>query len=288
MSTDPTAAVLDGLALQRATGAPALACLAGYRAVAGPGPGSTLTAAVDAAGTAGPTDLAMLVDLAAGAAIRAQVGAGRRLATTAMAVHLLGALPPTAGLAVHVPEVVARERSALATGTVLAGGEAIGHASVAFALLGDGLTPIPWEHAGPVPARSSALREDELTADERAGLAHVRSAGAHSWSEAVLRGATSVGAEGLELRPTGLLTNRAGGVQGGVLVGLAVLAAQAGDGGDVLSSVQVDFVAPATVGEPVLARVDALRSGRRSRLARVGLVQLGGLVVAATVGLRTT
>jgi hypothetical protein len=285
VTAPPTAAVLDGLALHRATGAPALACLAGYRSVDRTRPGTTLAAAADAAGAAGSTDLAMLVDLAAGAAIRSRIGGDRRLATTSLAVHLLGALPPTADLAVHVPEVAELGRLAVASTTVLAGAEVVGTGSVAFAVLGDGLPPIPWEQAGPTP--HGPLREEDLTPDEQDGLRHSRSAGARSWSEAVLRGSTQRSPAGLVLRPSTLMANRVGGVQGGVLVGLAVLAAEAPDGSSVLGSVQVDFVSAATVDASVTARVEVLRESRRSRLLRVALVQSDTLVVAATVGLRT-
>ena len=288
MTDGHTAAVLDGFALHRATGAPALACLAGCRAVDGPRPGTTLGAAVDAAGLAGATDLAMLVDLAAGAEIRARLGRDRRLATTALAVHLLGPLPATAGLTVHVPEVEVRGRSAVAGTRVVAGGAVLGHGSVAFTVLGGGLTPIPWERPHPTeadPAPPGPLREEDLTADEQDALRHTRSTGGHSWSEAVVRGSTTRGPDGLVLRPTGLLANRAGGVQGGVLVALAVLAARAPVGSGVLGSVQVDFVSAATVDAPVLARPEVLREGRHSRLVRVDLVQGGTLVVTATVGL---
>lgn len=285
MTDHPTAVVLDGLALHRATGAPALACVAGYRSVDRTGPGTTLGAAAAATGVAGPTDLAMLVDLAAGAAIRSRIGGDRRLATTSLAVHLIGALPPTADLAVHVPEVAELGRLAVASTTVLAGGEVLGTGSVAFTVLGDGLPPIPWEQAGPTPA--VPLDEEDLTPDERDGLRHCRSAGTRSWSEAVLRGSTQRSSAGLELHPSTLMANRAGGVQGGVLVGLAVLAAEAPDGSSALGSVQVDFVSAATVDAPVKARVEVLRESRRSQLLRVALVQSDVLVVAATVGLRT-
>lgn len=284
MTVDPTGAVLEGLALQRATGAPALACLVGCRAVEGGRTGTALGAGADAAGSAGPTDLAMLMDLAAGAAVRARIGGGRRLATTSLAVHLLNALPRTAELVVCADGAVVGGRLAVAGTIVLAAGEVLGHGSVAFAVLGEGLPPIPWEHDAPVP--TVVLAEDELTMDERVGLQQIRCADARSWSEAVLRGSTRRGPAGLELQPSTLMANRAGGVQGGVLVGLAALAAERPDEGTTLSSMQVDFAAAATLEAPVRARVEVLRRGRRSRLVRVDLLQEDYLVVAATVVLR--
>lgn len=284
MTVDPTSAVLEGLALHRATGAPALACLVGCRAVQDGHPGTALGTGSGAAGSAGPTDLAMLMDLAAGAAVRSRIGGGRRLATTSLAVHLLDALPRTADLVVRADHAVADERLAVAGTIVLSAGEVLGHGSVAFAVLGEGLPLIPWEHNDPVP--TVVLAEGELTMDERVGLQHVRGADARSWSEAVLRGSTRRGPAGVELRPSTLMANRAGGVQGGVLVGLAVLAAEPPDEGTTLSSVQVDFAAAATLEAPVRARVEVLRTGRRSRLVRVDLLQEDYLVVAATVVLR--
>lgn len=113
----------------------------------------------------------------------------------------------------------------------------------------------------------------------------VRDAGPLSWSEALLQGGCTRGGTSMVLQPSPLMANRAGGVQGGVLVGLAVLAATGP--AEALAGVHVDFASPATVSAEIHACITALRQGRRSRLLRVDLVQDDVLVAAATVTLRT-
>ena len=107
-----TARLRAGLARSRATGAPWLACAAGVQAVRQPGscagsdtllgysPGSGQVGSV---GPAGPTDLAVLADLALGASVRACLGLDRRLATVSMTIQLANGVPDASQLRVRAP-----------------------------------------------------------------------------------------------------------------------------------------------------------------------------------------
>ncbi|MEO6882134.1 MAG: acyl-CoA thioesterase domain-containing protein [Mycobacteriaceae bacterium] len=245
-------------------------------------------------GRAGVTDLAMLVDLAAGAALRAELGADRRLATTALDVQLLSPLPDLDQLVARATTSASDGRRGTAGVELLAGGAALGHAVVAFAVLGGGLPPVPWEQPSGTPDYVVAGAEDALDPAGRTALAQVRDAGALSWSEALLQGGcTRAGTSSTVLQPSPLMANRAGGVQGGVLVGLAVLAAAGSvENAGQLDAVHVDFAAAASVSTEISASVATLRHGRRSQLRRVDLHQDTEheekvLVAAATVALRT-
>ncbi len=278
MDTTTTDRVLRGLAVHRACGAPALACLA--ELTRREGPGTTLAPAPDAPGATSGTDLATVVDLAAGAELRALLGGDQRLATSVLALHLAGPLPPLAQLAVRAEGVVVRGRRTVVGVTVLGAGEPVGRGTAAFTVVGDGLTPIPWELGGGVTVVVE-LGAHELTDDERAVLGLGRR---DSWADQLLVAAVGTGADGLQLVPTSLMVNRAGGVQGGVLAGFAVRAAGEGE----LASLQLDFLSAAVVERPVVAGVRVLRETRRSRTVLVELEQAGELVATASVGLRRT
>lgn len=244
--------------------------------------------AADGPGLAGVTDLAMLADLAAGAALRGELGADRRLATTALDVQLRGPLPGLDQLVARAVTPTTDGRRGTAGVELLAHGAALGHAVVAFAVLGGGLPPVPWEQPAGAAEAIVARSEAALDETERAALALVRAAGGLSWSEALLRGACTRLGTSTVLRPSSLMANRAGGVQGGVLVGLAVLAATgSADNAGQLDAVHVDFAAPASVSTEISASVSTLRRGRRSQLQRVDLHQEKVLVAAATVTLGT-
>lgn len=242
----------------------------------------------DGPGRAGVTDLAMLVDLAAGAALRADLGADRRLATTALDVQLLAPLPGLDQLVARAATSATDGRRGTTGVELLANDAALGHAVVAFAVLGGGLPPVPWEQPPGAADDVAARTEEALDPPGRTALAQVRSAGPLSWSEALMQGAcTRVGASTV-LRPSPLMANRAGGVQGGVLVGFAVLAATGSvENAGQLDAVHVDFAAAASVSTEISASVTTLRHGRRSQLQRLDLHQDDVLVAAATVALRT-
>lgn len=269
-------------ALSRASGAPLLACLAGLRPV---GPTAvTLALAADAPGTAGGTDLGVLADLALGAGVRAALGLDRRLATASLTVGLDGPLPAAAALRVHVPPLrVGAGPLALAAGTLLSGGGQVGLCAAAFAPQAGGLAPMPWEQRDAVPV--AALTEADLTDEERQALAVLRDAPGHdrSLAQAALRDALTVAADGrLLLQPGPLLANRAGAVQGGVLLGLSVHAAECAAGGGLVTA-HTEFLAPAGPGEPVEALCRVLRAGRRTSVVQVELEQSGRLVASTAV-----
>lgn len=241
--------------------------------------------AADGPGLAGATDLAMLADLAAGAALRGELGADRRLATTALTVQLLAPLGALDQLVARAVTPATGGRRGTAGVELLANGAALGHAVVAFVVLGGDLPPVPWEEPAGAAERIVVRPEAALDETERATLALVRAAGPLSWSEALLRGACTRAGTSTVLQPSSLMANRAGGVQGGVLVGFAVLAASGST--DQFDAVHVEFTAPASVTTEIHASVTTLRQGRRSHLLRVDLHQDDVLVAAASVALQT-
>ena len=165
----------------------------------------------------------------------------------------------------------------------------VGGCSAAFVPQARGLAPMPWERHedwAPVPV-------SDLTAVERRAVDNVRGVAApdRSLVEAALVAAVTARAgtdAPAQLAPTALLANRAGVVQGGVLLGFSIHAAQLADTGPTeLRTAHVEFVAPAGLGEVVTARCTVVRPGRRTRLLRVDLHQAGRLVATSTVLLRT-
>lgn len=165
--------VLRAFALARATGAPALACLAGV----GPTAEGTfgLTGAPARWTTpAGLLDVAVLADLALGAAARARAGADRRMPTLSLTLDLAGSLPPPATLHVAADEPAIEDGFVSTAGTVRDGGRAIGHCAATFALGSSGFSVLPWEErAG---SDVDPLAERDLDAAEAAVLRSVRSA----------------------------------------------------------------------------------------------------------------
>ncbi len=290
-----TARLLAGLARSRATGAPWLACAAGVHAVGQrlSSPGTDILLGYDAwPGPAGPTDLALLADLALGASVRASLGLDRRLATVSMTVQLDDVLPDATQLRVGAPRTSSTgEELALAGGSVLSALGQVGGCSAAFVPQARGLAPMPWER--PEGDHATPIAVSALTAAERHAVDNVRSAAApgRSLVEAALLAAVTARAgadDTAQLAPTALLANRGGVVQGGVLLGFSIHAAQLADSGPTeLRTAHVEFVAPAGLGEVVTARCAVLRPGRRTRLLRVDLHQAGRLVATTTVLLRS-
>lgn len=291
MGEDRRAVLLAGLARSRATGGPWLACAAGVRAAGDPGAtaGDTVLGYGPSPGPASATDLGVLADLALGAGVRAVLGLDRRLATVSLTLQLHEALPAAADLRVRAARASSPgEELAVATGSVLSPAGQVGSCSAVFAPQARGLAPMPWE----VPQDGSpALPGDlEPSSDELLAVDSASGTRAHGHSvvEAALLGATTQDADAaVRLQPTALLANRGGVVQGGVLLGLSVLAAhRAVPAPAELRTAHVEFVAPAVLGEAVTARCELLRPGRRTQLLRTDLHQGGRLVTTTTVLLR--
>ncbi len=268
--------VLRAFALARTTGAPALACLAGV--------GSTSEGTYGLTGTpdgwtapVGLLEIAVLADLALGAAARAQAGADRRMPTLSLTIDLAGSPPPAARLDVVADPPAIDDGFVSTAGTVRDGGHAIGHCAATFALGSSGFAVLPWEQrAG---ASVEPLAEHDLDDAEARMLGAVRGAAGTSWSDAVLDDATHDG----RLIASALLANRAGTVQGGVLFALAARAAATAVEGPVrMRGGHLDFLSAGDVAHPLDATSTLLSAGRRTSFARSEIRQEGRLVATGS------
>lgn len=271
--------VLHAFALARTTGAPALAYLAGVGAT----PAGTvgLTAApADWTGPVGHLEIAVLADLALGAAARAQAGADRRMPTLSLTIDLAGPPPPAARLDVVADPPAIEDGFVSTAGTVRDDGHAIGHCAAAFALGSAGFAVLPWEErAG---AAVEPLDEADLDDAEAQMLGAIRAASGAGWSDAVLDGAVT-GSGPLSLVASPLLANRAGTVQGGVLFTLAARAAALTVDGPVrMRGGHLDFVSAGDVSRPIVATSTLLSAGRRTSFARSEIRQDERLVAVGS------
>ncbi|TFV64723.1 hypothetical protein E4P41_00320 [Geodermatophilus sp. DF01-2] len=243
-------------------------------------------------GAVPPVAVAAVADLAMGSAVRAVVGAGRRLGTVTMALHHLA--PVVAAPVVPAARVVwidEERRHALArvdctdaSGVVVAAGQGWFMAlpvpeSVQLRLL-------PWEHHDLPPVRpvaAGALEPHEqaavratVRAAERArarGTSVGEELTALTWEDGApagtARGSLRIGPE---------LTNRVGHVQGGALygIGLAAAARAVGSTGSDDDSPLVpadgswQFLTPGD-GDVLVAEATVRRAGRRAAFASVTL-----------------
>ncbi|WNV74162.1 acyl-CoA thioesterase domain-containing protein [Geodermatophilus sp. DSM 44513] len=243
-----------------------------------------------------PTALATLADLTMSAAIRARLGPQNRLGTVTLAVQHLEPEPTGP---VHSEAVAARveldEERGFArcelrdpAGTLVAAVE--GWFTAMPMPPGRRLGPVPWElpEGTPVPP----VAEADLEPAERAAVDACTAAGeraaaagtsvvdellAMTWTEPPdggVRGELAVGPEH---------ANRGGHVQGGVLYGVAVLAARraVGDGLH-LADGHLQFLRPAHA-DTLAVQARPLREGRRTAFAEVRLTAAGELVAAGSL-----
>ncbi|MCV2490634.1 thioesterase family protein [Geodermatophilus sp. YIM 151500] len=239
---DVEAAALRAVARTRALGMHFYGHVLGITARRPPGAPPHPWLEPDAAVTPGPVppvSVAAIADLAMGSAVRAEVGAGRRLGTVTMALHHLAPdvrAPVTP--AASVVSLDADRRHALARCELTdASGAVVAAAQGWFMALpvpgGARLPLLPWERDEPpdppVPAWD-ALRPDERAAVEatlRAG-ARARARGTSVSAELTAptwEAGTAEGTARGRLRIGPALTNRVGHVQGGALYGIGLAAA---------------------------------------------------------------
>jgi acyl-coenzyme A thioesterase PaaI-like protein len=279
------------LATSRVTGAPPLGLLLGLQRVRRTG--ADLELRFDprrpAATDVGLLDTAVLADLALGGALRARHGAGRSLPTVSLTLHLARRrFPPDIRVRAWADPVV--DGLADARGELVSGDALLGRALATFAVpdRAERRPALPWE-AGPDVVPGPV----DLTPDERAlarDLEAVRARDGRSWAEELLAHACRRPVSedpALTCRPTPVLRNRAGDLQGGVLFGIA--AAAAGDAAAAASRVvsgHIVFAKRATAGSPVRAAPTAIRETRRTRFVRADVQQAGEIVATATFTLR--
>ncbi|MFP5370927.1 MAG: acyl-CoA thioesterase domain-containing protein, partial [Actinomycetes bacterium] len=246
-----------------------------------------------------PVSVAVAADLAMGSAVRAAVGAGRRLGTTSMTLHHLSPAV-TAPVRTHASVVWldADRRNGLARADLTDGsGTLVGAAQGWFMALpapeGVTLRLLPWE-LPELPAVPDLARED-LRDDERAAVeatlraaerarAHGTSVSAEltalGWDDAAegsARGSLRIGPE---------LGNRVGHVQGGALygIGLAAAARAVGAGFEPADG-HWQFLRPGD-GELLVAEAAVRRLGRRAAFASVHLTIDGTPVGAGSFAFR--
>ncbi len=235
-----------------------------------------------------PVAVAVAADLAMGSAVRAAVGAGRRLGTTSMTLHHLcpGVTAPVR-TAASVVWLDADRRNGLARADLTdATGTLVGAAQGWFMALpvpeGVTLRLLPWE-LDDLPAVPDLAHED-LREDERAAVdatlragerarAHGTSVSAEltalTWddtAEGTARGSLRIGPE---------LGNRVGHVQGGALYGIGLAAAARAVGpGFAPADGHWQFLRPGD-GELLVAEASVSRLGRKAAFACVRLTTDG-------------
>ena len=238
-----------------------------------------------------PVAVAVAADLAMGSAVRAAVGAGRRLGTTSMTLHHLSpVVTAPVRTAASVVWLDADRHNGLARADLTdATGALVGAAQGWFMALpvpaGVNLRLLPWE-LRELPAVPDLVPE-ELREDERAAvdatLRAAQRARAHGTSvsgelTALTWEDTAEGAARGSLRIGPELGNRVGHVQGGALygIGLAVAARAVGAGFEPADGAW-QFLRPGD-GELLVAEASVSRVGRRAAFASVQLTTDGRAV----------
>ncbi|MEQ4724165.1 hypothetical protein [Nonomuraea sp. B19D2] len=288
---DIAARALRAFELTRVTGAPWFAGMMGVEAMptVGPATHELRCEAGDALGSAslGLLDIAMLADLALGAALRSRLGAGRPLPTLTLTLELDPVRLPT-GTSVRGWSEPVTAGLGRTYGVILHEGRPIGRCLALFAVAESApdLAPMPWETPG--GARSAEGRAAEtLSETERAMLAALPARGApelgkdFSWTDALLAAACTDDPDmpgDTLLSPNAAMLNRSGQVQGGVLFWLAATAALAGaaaGGRPRLVSGRLQFLSAARPVSPLSASPTVTHVTRRTSFARTEIQQDG-------------
>ncbi|MGC1212699.1 MAG: acyl-CoA thioesterase domain-containing protein [Micromonospora sp.] len=286
------------LTLSRATGAPFLALLTGVRSVPTAAARSALSfdpRRPSLSAGAGLLDVAMLADLALGAALRRQVGGDRLLATITLTLHL-GPATPYQDVAVPSSAGGIAHGVGAARGEFVRDGQLIGQCLATFAVGAGGAaaTPLPWERSAPPPDAvvPPGGLPDALTPDEREVLAAVGelaragTGDGRSWSEELVAQRCMAGPSGgsVRLRPSLAMRNRAGRVQGAVLFGLACASAVGTVTPVPIRTVSghLEFLASAAADAPIDAEPVLLRATRQLFFVRSDLRQGDRLVASAS------
>ena len=280
--------VHKALALRRATGAPLLGLLLDLRQATA-GPAAIALEGLSAWGPLGVTEVATLSDLALGAAIRRTVGTATLLPTLTLTLELDhdGRGCDATVCAEAEPTV---DATVGAVGRLRSADGLVGRCMATFVVESReaDVPPLPWEiDARPPAAALPRVHEERLTDAEAAVLAALEPASAGSLEARLLRlhWQTEDGRSQGTFEPGLALLNRAGYVQGGATVGLAVAAARAASSHPArLTSVHVQFVRPTIARRlQVIGRI--MRAGRRTSFATVELSQDDRVVATASVTL---
>ena len=283
MTDVPTA-----LALRRVTGAPLLGLLLELRQAAA-GPDAIHLEGLSAWGPLGVMELATMADLALGGAIRRKVGTATLMPTLTLTLELdRDADGCDAAVCAEAEPTIGG--TAGAVGRVSSTDGLVGRCMATFVVgsCGADVTPLPWEINGPPAASaSSRLGEEQLTDGEAAVLAALEPASEGSLEARLLRASwqSEDGRSRAAFEPGLALLNRAGHLQGGATVGLAVAAARAANPRPArLTSAHVQFVRPALARRlQVVGRL--VRAGRRISFVTVELSQDDRVVATGSITL---
>jgi acyl-coenzyme A thioesterase PaaI-like protein len=302
--------VLRAIGLARRTGAPLLACVAGLETPPGREPGSVLGFSSSVATQrAGELETAMLVDFVLGGALRARVARDRPLPTLSLTVDLVAAPGPAAGLTAEASTAAVEDGLGTCAAVLHTQAGPVGHASASFAVPSRGRQPVlPWDTPHSVgtdmPDSIDPVALADLDEVEGVVFAVVTdttaAADSPSWGDRLIAAgsAASVGPDTATLRfmPSAAFANRAGAVQGGVLVALAMRAAREAmaatpvEGREQLdpdevraSSVSTRFVAAAQTQTELVVAARVSHRTRRTAFVQVSVTQAGAECATAGV-----
>jgi acyl-coenzyme A thioesterase PaaI-like protein len=240
-----------------------------------------------------PVGLAAIADLALGSALRARLGAGRRLGTVSLTLHHMGTdvRPPVTADAHTVWVESDPGEGVMRCDLTDATGRTVGAGQAWFMALpvpeGRQLPLLPWEREGEPeiePVTEAGLDERERTAvDETLRAAErARERGTSVGEELTAPTWDADGAARGVLRLGPSITNRVGHVQGGALYGIGLAAAaQAVGEGMAVADGHLQFLRPADGGELVAEGV-LLRWGRGAAFAESRLTVDGRLTAVGS------
>lgn len=248
----------------------------------------------DPDGTLNIGALALLADVTMGASIRACLDPTVRLATTSMHLQFTGVAPKESLQASAAFQGFFRGapgRHAMSGVQVLQGGEQVCFGNAVFMVVpapgGKTLPPFPWrtraELQVDLPDPDSLSPEEGAILRRADALLEAEGQQVHSFIRRFLgyeprrdeQGAASTMPNGPHIG------NRVGHAQGGVLVGLAAITADAAlEGNWGLTSVSASFMRPGA-GKEVQARSRVVHRGRQTAMVRTEVFGEGKLVLDA-------
>lgn len=244
-------------------------------------------------GGPGLLEVSMLADLALGGALRNEVGLEVPMPTVSMTVQLTAKAASRVSTADGEVTAVTGRSGTARSRLFSAEGEPIGDALGVFAL-----PPLPFDGAG------TAMPWDSWTAtagntgtpggaasmveDLDRIVAHALGRPEQAWAGAYIAEHMSDRGPDAVLRPTMLMANRFGNIQGGVLLAAAVNAAvrQSDFTASDLASTSIEFIGAVRVDEQLVAENCTLRHGGRSLFSEIRLFQSGKLCCHVTAVFR--
>lgn len=290
---DSVQSVVIDIENHRRTGAPALGHLAGLHRTGASDNDFALGLTRSRpmlAGGAGIVEIAMLADLALGGVLRDRIGLTVPMPTISMTLQVhpgqLSRITEAHGEVTALADRTACSRARLQTSD----GAVLGDAQGLFAL-----PVLPYDGPGRLMPWDTWLQEhlDDGADDTRAVppsnadsqfdadclahdiAAHASSNLSEAWGTRHVRAQMTESGPGVAMMPTATMTNRLGHIQGGVLLAVAVIAAEL-DGEfavENLTTASIDFLDAAQADAPIQVVVSVLRQSGRSLFVSILLSQ---------------